>query len=118
MTRAVVIAAAIGLSIATGSCSKGSGGTAADAGDSAVDSPPVGTADAADSRIDSPPDGMAGGCGAGTVFCNSACGICVLVGGPCRIDTCGTDGNGGEPCGNGPRCGDGTRCVNVTCVPL
>jgi hypothetical protein len=57
----------------------------------------------------------AGGCGAGTEFCNSACGICILVGSACHIDTCG-NGDGGQPCGRG-RCGAGTQCVNQVCVP-
>jgi hypothetical protein len=99
--------AAIGIAFATAGCSGGSG-VSAGPGDGAVDS-------SADVPAD---DGtVAGGCGPGTMFCNSACGICVLVGGPCRIDTCGNDGNGGEVCGGGPRCGDGTQCVNATCVP-
>jgi hypothetical protein len=114
--------AAIGLALAMASCSGGSraktdaGDGAAPAGDSGIDSAPGGEPDAGDAAVDSPTGGIPGHCGDGTVFCNSACGICVLVGGPCRIDTCG-NGDGGEACGNGPRCGDGTHCVNFTCVP-
>jgi hypothetical protein len=61
-------------------------------------------------------DAAPGGCGPGTTFCNSACGICVLVGGACQIDTCG-NGDAGEPCG-GPRCGPGTHCAGQTCLPV
>ena len=62
-----------------------------------------------------PGDVAPGGCGPGTEFCNSACGICIIAGGPCHIDTCG-NGDGGEPCAGG-RCGPGTHCVGQICVP-
>ena len=64
---------------------------------------------------DAPADLAPGGCAAGTEFCNSACGICILAGGPCDIDTCG-NGDGGEPCAGG-RCGTATQCVGQICVP-
>ena len=123
----LVSIAALAFAVAAASCSSGSRKDAS-AGDSgnAVDSPDavdssdavdrVDSPDAGDAGADSPTGGIPGHCGDGTVFCNSACGICVLVGGACRIDTCG-NGDGGEVCGNGPRCGDGTTCVDFTCVP-
>jgi len=120
----LVSIAALAFAVAAASCSSGSRKDAS-AGDSgnAVDSPDavdssdaVDSPDAGDAGADSPTGGIPGHCGDGTVFCNSACGICVLVGGACRIDTCG-NGDGGEVCGNGPRCGDGTTCVDFTCIP-
>jgi hypothetical protein len=61
-------------------------------------------------------DGAGGsGCGAGTTFCNSSCGICLLTGAQCHIDSCG-NGNAGEICGS-VRCGTGTHCVGSECLP-
>ncbi len=53
------------------------------------------------------------GCGAGTEFCNSACGVCQLPGSRCVKDTC--DGSVAR-CGAGAWCGRGTRCVDDVCV--
>jgi len=51
-------------------------------------------------------------CGAGTMFCNSSCGVCLLPGAPCVMDSCGPEVTKclGASCGPGTRC-DGGRCV-------
>lgn len=54
------------------------------------------------------------GCGAGTRFCNSSCGICLLPGAPCVIDSCSGQV---ESCGAGAKCGTGTKCADDACVP-
>lgn len=53
------------------------------------------------------------GCGPGTEFCNSSCGVCQLPGSRCVIDTCD---DAVARCGAGASCGRGTRCVDDVCV--
>jgi hypothetical protein len=55
-------------------------------------------------------------CGPGTEFCNSQCGVCVLKGSECTIDSCPNAGDKLVRCGN-THCGDGTVCVANQCVP-
>lgn len=54
------------------------------------------------------------GCGAGTRFCNSSCGLCLLPGAACVIDSCT---GAVESCGIGAKCGTGTTCVDDVCMP-
>ena len=59
-------------------------------------------------------DAGAFGCGMGTSFCNSSCGICLPTGVGCHVDSCG-NGSAGEAC-SGSRCGPGTACIGGACV--
>jgi len=98
----------------------------APAHDGSADTAPPVNEDAAPSRdasvedVARPSDGATeasgAGCGPGTVFCNSSCGICLLASVQCHVDSCG-NGSAGESCGS-VRCGAGTRCVGgIQCVP-
>ena len=54
------------------------------------------------------------GCGPGTMFCNSSCGVCLLSGARCVIDSCGPDTT---KCAGNASCGTGTACDGGRCVP-
>jgi hypothetical protein len=54
------------------------------------------------------------GCAPGTEFCNSSCGVCVVPGSACGIDTCDSTV---RSCDGGAGCGRGTHCTAGGCVP-
>ncbi len=53
-------------------------------------------------------------CGAGTKFCNSACGVCIVSSATCGTNSCDKKSTA---CG-GAKCASGTKCdASKVCVP-